>query len=138
MQFWGQYEFTLDDRGRVSVPAHFREQFGVRAVLTLSADGCIEAYTEAGFSKMSDQVAALPRTTSEGRQSRRDFYGQTFQADLDRQGRILIPSALRQSAALEGPVIIMGSLECLEIWNPGRLRGLGNDGNASPAERDRG
>ena len=124
VEFWGEYEFTLDDRGRVSIPASFRRDFGTTAYLTMGQDGCIEVYTEAGFRDMAKQVAVQTRTTPEGRQSRRDFYGQTFQAELDRQGRVLIPASLREKAAVEGPVVIVGSMECLEIWNPKQLRSL--------------
>jgi MraZ protein len=69
---------------------------------------------------MAKDVAAKPRTTADARKARRDFYGQSFGAELDRQGRILIPQKLRQKADLQGPVLIIGNLECFEIWNPER------------------
>ncbi len=119
-EFWGEYEFTLDDRGRVSVPADFRHRFADGAMLTMNSDGCIELYTKDGYRDMVKDVAAKPRTTPEGRQARREFYGQSFGAELDRQGRILIPQRLRQKADVQGPVVISGNLECLEIWNPER------------------
>jgi MraZ protein len=121
-EFWGEYEFTLDDRGRLSVPADFRHAFADGAMLTMNPDGCIECYTKAGYREMAKDVAEKPRTTSEGRQARRDFYGQSFGAELDRQGRILIPPKLRQKADVQGPVLIQGNLECLEIWNPERRK----------------
>ena len=138
MDFWGEYEFTLDDRGRVSVPARYRHDFSAGAILTQGRDGCVEVYTQAGYGEMAKQVAVLPRTTPEGRQSRRDFYGQSFEAELDRQGRILIPAKLRERAAVEGPVVILGSLECLEIWNPQRLQTIRDADGASSAERGHG
>ena len=119
-EFWGEYEFTLDDRGRVSVPADFRHRFAEGAMLTMNGDGCVELYTEEGYREMVKDVAAKPRTTPEGRQARREFYGQSFGAELDRQGRILIPQKLRLKADLQGPVLIQGNLECFEIWDPER------------------
>jgi MraZ protein len=121
--FFGTYEFTLDDRGRVSVPAQFRHQFeNNQGFVTLSDDGCVELYTTEAFKKMHDDIAGKPRTTEEGRLLRRAFYGDTFPVELDRQGRVLIPQSLREEAELEGPVTIVGTGECFEIWNRERYR----------------
>ena len=119
-EFWGEYEFTLDDRGRVSVPADFRHFFAEGAMLTMNRDGCVELYTKEGHREMVKDVASKPRTTPEGRRARSEFYGQSFGAELDRQGRVLIPQKLRQKADLRGPVLIEGNLECFLIWNPER------------------
>ena len=119
-EFWGEYPFTLDDRGRVSIPSDFRPAFAKGAMLTMNGDGCVELYTKRGYRHMNKDVAAKPRTTADGRQARRNFYGQSFGAELDRQGRILIPQTLRQKAELQGPVLIIGNLECFEIWDPER------------------
>jgi len=120
MAFRGTYEHTLDDRGRVALPARYRQEFLAGAVLTLSPEGCIEVYTPEGFARMSDEVASEPATTLRGRRSRRVFDAQSFDTELDRQGRILVPQRFRQLAALNGAVTIIGRRECLEIWNPER------------------
>lgn len=120
MQFRGQYEHTVDDRGRLAVPARYRGQFEHGGVMTVATDGCAELYTPEGFERMSSDVAAAPRTTAEGRVSRRDFYGQAYDVELDRQGRILVPQKVRTQRELEGPVIIIGTHECFEVWNPAR------------------
>ena len=67
---------------------------------------------------MSEDFASTPATTMAGRRLRRAFDAQAFDAELDRQGRILIPSRLRELAGLDGTVIVAGNRECLEIWNP--------------------
>ncbi len=120
MAFWGLDEHTLDDRGRVAIPARYRHEFAEGVFLTLGPEGCVEVYTPKGFASMSNLVAAEPATTLEGRRSRRRFDAQSWFTELDRQGRILMPPKCRESAALEGAVIIAGRRECLEIWNPGR------------------
>ena len=120
MAFWGLDEHTLDDRGRVAIPARYRHEFAEGVFLTLGPEGCVEVYTPRGFASMSDLVAAEPATTLEGRRSRRRFDAQSWFTELDRQGRILVPPKCRESAALEGAVIIAGRRECLEIWNPRR------------------
>lgn len=118
MSFRGTYEHTLDDRGRVALPARYRQEFIQGAVLTLGPEGCIEVYTPPGYREMSDRVAAEPATTLRGRRDRRRFDAQCFDAELDRQGRILVPPRFRQEARLNGAVTIIGRRECLEIWNP--------------------
>ena len=120
MAFRGSYEHTLDDRGRVALPARYRHEFAEGVVLTLGEDGCIEVYTPGGFADMSDLAAADPATTLHGRRSRRRFDAQSWDTELDRQGRILIPAKFREAAALEGPLVIAGRRECLEIWSPQR------------------
>jgi MraZ protein len=120
MAFRGIFEHTLDDKGRVAIPARYRQEFALGAVLTLGDAGSIEVYTPAGFTEMSDRVAAEPATTRLGRRSRRRFDAQSFDTELDRQGRILIPAKFRETAGVNGAVIIAGRRECLEIWNPER------------------
>lgn len=131
--FRGSYEHTMDDRGRVALPSRYRADFARGAVLRMSEDGCVEIYTPEGFDEMTKDVAVASRTTLQGRQSRRQFYGQAFDAELDRQGRVLVPQSLRQQAGLDGPVIIMGCLECMEIWNPERRRRFEEAQRASSA-----
>jgi MraZ protein len=139
MPFRGFYEHTLDDRGRVAIPARYREEFSHGAILTLGEEGCVEVYTPAGFDRMSDRVAAEPPTSRNGRRSRRLFDAQSFDTELDRQGRILIPAMFRQAAGLNGGVVIAGRRECLEIWNPVNWeRELREATAASSTEQDRG
>jgi MraZ protein len=119
--FRGRYEHTLDDRGRVALPARYREEFKGNIVLTLSQEGCIEVYPEAAFLQMSNEVASQPATTVAGRRSRRLFDARSHDTELDRQGRILIPARFREVVGLNGAVTIIGRRECLEIWDPPRL-----------------
>ena len=121
MLYKGQVDHTVDDRGRLALPSRYRSDFERGGVMTIARDGCAELYTPEGFDKMSEHVAAMPRTTPEGRDARRDFYGQAFDVELDKQGRILIPAIVRQDMGLEGTVTIVGAYECFEVWNPARL-----------------
>jgi len=119
MAFRGNFEHTLDDRGRVAIPAKYRTEFpGSIAVITPSPEGCLQVYPEPAFKDMSDEVASQPATTIVGRRSRRLFDAQSFDTELDRQGRILIPARFREMLDLNGTVIIAGNRECLEIWTP--------------------
>jgi len=108
VEFRGKYEHSIDDRGRVSLPARYRNEFAERIILTMSADGCIEVYTEDGFNQVASHVTVEPPTTPEGRR-------------------------LRQLAAVDGTVVIAGRKECLEIWNPRRLEEVSGDVAAAPS-----
>jgi MraZ protein len=119
----------------VSIPARYRNEFAEKAILLMNADGCIEVYTEDGFKEVASHVVVEPPTTPEGRRARRAFYSESYDAELDRQGRILIPPRFRQRAAVNGAVIITGRGECLEIWNPERLERVMNAGAASSTEQ---
>ncbi|HUF54349.1 MAG TPA: division/cell wall cluster transcriptional repressor MraZ [Dehalococcoidia bacterium] len=118
MGFRGNFEHTLDDRGRVAIPAKYRSDFAAGAVLTPHPDGCLQVYTDAAFNEMSNEVASRPATVRVGRQVRRAFDGTAFEAELDRQGRILVPARFREQLGLNGSVVIVGTRECLEIWRP--------------------
>jgi MraZ protein len=136
VEFRGKYEHSIDDRGRVSLPARYRNELTGKIILTMSVDGCIEVYTQEGFDEVASHVAVDPPTTPEGRRARRAFYSESFDTELDRQGRILIPPPLRQSAAVDGTVVIAGRKECLEIWNPRRLAEVsGNAGTVPSTEQ---
>lgn len=120
MGFRGLYDHRLDDRGRVALPARYRNEFSAGAILSMSPDGCVQVYTPEGFDEKSNREASVPDTAKVGRRSRRRFDATSYDVELDRQGRILLPPRLREAGALQGPVIIAGCRECLEIWNPER------------------
>ena len=123
MPFRGSFDHTLDDRGRVAIPAKYRTEFPNNlAVITPSTEGCLRVFPEAAFHEEVAEIASMPATSIEGRRRRRAFSPQAFDAELDRQGRILIPARLREHAALNGNVTIVGNHESLEIWEPGRWR----------------
>jgi MraZ protein len=117
MTFRGTYEHTVDDRGRVAIPARYRHVFSEGAVLVLSPEGCVEVYSPEGYEQMAALVTTEPATHLKGRRLRRGFFARSWDADLDRQSRLLIPAPLREAAHLNGAVVISGRRECLEVWN---------------------
>ncbi len=120
MTFKGTWEHTLDDKGRVALPAKYRQEFVQGIVLVLANDGCIEVYAPAGHQEMSDLIAAEPPNTPRGKFLRRQFDANSWDAEMDRQGRIPIPKPLREAAGINGAVMIRGCREYLEIWDPQR------------------
>lgn len=116
MAFRGTYEHSLDERGRVAVPARYREAFLAGGVLTPSPDGCLELYPVAEFENTAQDLTAERTIHPRGRRLRRGIYARSWDVELDKQGRILIPPTLRESSGLTGTVVLAGRRECLEIW----------------------
>lgn len=120
MAFRGTYHHTVDDKGRVAIPARYRHEFAEGIVLTLQPEGCVEVYPTRTFEEVSSLFTEEPATHLKGRRMRRGFFPRSEDAQLDRQGRILLPAEYRREADLNGAVVIIGRRECLEIWNPQR------------------
>jgi transcriptional regulator MraZ len=120
MVFRGTFEYTIDNRGRIPIPARYRATFSNGAVLTKSQDGCVEVYTADSFEGEAEFLLRQRATRKKARRIRRGFFGGSLDVDLDGQGRILLPPWLRQHGNLNGSVLVVGRGECLEIWNPER------------------
>src|SRR3970282_2622809 len=108
MKVRGTYEHTVDARGRVAIPARYRHEFVDGIILTLSPEGCLEVYNEDGFVEMSNLVQAEPASHLTGRRLRRRLFGRSWDAELDGQGRILIPAQLPEAAHLNRAVLVYG------------------------------
>jgi MraZ protein len=136
MAFRGTFEHTLDDRGRVAIPARYRHLFSEGIILVQGEDGCVEVYNPQDYEVSSEAYTTDPVTSKHGRHLRRSRYAPAFDAEFDRQGRVLVPPFLRQWGALNGTVIICGRGDCLEIWNPERwAQEMGRMGQAEAEER---
>ena len=120
MVFRGTYEYAIDARGRLPLPARFRDAFAEGVVLVHSPDGCIDVYTPSEYDAWAGFLTQQRANRQRARRLRRGFFGRSYDVDLDRQGRILVPPLLRQYADLSGTVLVVGRGECLEIWNPRR------------------
>lgn len=118
MLFLGKHDYAMDDRGRVPVPPRFREALVRGIILTQGTpDRCIRAYPADEFEKTAAIYMADPITSPSGRVMRRNFFGGAYQAELDRQGRVLVPPVLRGFAGLDNQVVVLGTGDALEIWN---------------------
>lgn len=119
--FAGEFEHTVDTKGRLTIPVKFREALADGLYLTRGLDGCLFAYPPAAWQKIAEQIASRPLTEGGARSFSRMFYSST-ECRLDRQGRILIPSQLREYAAIENEAVIIGMDSRLEIWSKERWR----------------
>lgn len=118
MLFLGRHDYSMDARGRVPMPPRFREALMQGIILTQgSPDRCVRAYPQEGFEAQAALYTSQPVTTQAGRVMRRAFFSAAYDAELDGQGRVLIPPQLRQWAGLEGQVAVVGTGDAIEIWN---------------------
>ena len=121
--FTGEYRHSVDDKGRVAVPARFRVQLESGAVVSRWLDGCLAIHTRPGWEALAARVAGLPVTDPASRLFTRYVFAGAFEADLDRQGRVVLPAFLREWAGLESEAVIVGSRDHAEIWEPSRWAG---------------
>lgn len=118
--FLGQYEHSIDSKGRLTLPAKFRPGLEAGVVVTLGLDGCLFAFPRARWKELADRIEALPITNPDARQFSRLMFAHADDSLLDRQGRVLIPAYLREYAQLESQVIVIGLSSRIELWNPAR------------------
>jgi len=114
----GEYEHTLDDKNRLTLPARFRQAFVEGIVVTRGMDGCLFAYTrEAWESMVGSRLATLNTLSKEGRRMQRFFFSGATETELDKQGRVGLPAALLGHAKLGRDVVVAGVHDHLEIWD---------------------
>ncbi|WP_262316759.1 division/cell wall cluster transcriptional repressor MraZ [Lacticaseibacillus parakribbianus] len=113
----GEFHHSIDAKGRLIIPAKFREQLGASFVLTRGMDGCLFGYPEAEWEKLQEKVATLPLTKKDARTFTRFLYSAATECELDRQGRINIPKPLIEHAGLAKGCTLVGVANRIEIWS---------------------
>ena len=116
--FTGEYRHSVDDKGRIAVPSKFRAQLDSGAVVSRWLDACLAIHTKAGWDALADKIATLPITDEPSRRFSRFIFAGAVEASLDGQGRVLIPTYLRDMAGLQGEAVVVGSRDHAEIWAP--------------------
>jgi MraZ protein len=112
----GQHRYQLDPKGRIALPAKFRDAFADGVYLTLGQDGCLFAYPREEWERRSGEVRSSPLSGREGRDYARMFFGNADRVELDGQGRLVVPQGLRARVGLQREAIVLGVGERLEIW----------------------
>lgn len=118
--FKGEYNHTVDAKGRLIVPAKYREALGDTFVVTKGLDGCLFVYPNEEWENIEEKFHETPLTTKDARKFSRFFFAGAADCELDKQGRILIPSNLREFAGLQKEVVLVGVLNRIEIWSKER------------------
>ena len=115
--FMGEYNHTIDAKGRLIIPSKFRELLGEEFVLTKGLDGCLSIYPMDEWKAFEEKLRALPLTNKNARTFTRFFVAGATNCELDKQGRILVPQTLREFAGLEKDVVLTGNLNRIEVWS---------------------
>ena len=114
----GAYDHTLDDKNRLTLPAKFREAFIDGVVITRGLDGCLYAFRREDWDRLVDsRLSTLDPLSPEGRRLQRHFFSGASEAELDKQGRVMIPAQLIERAKLSKEVVVAGVNDRLEVWD---------------------
>ncbi len=115
--FLGEYEHSVDSKGRIAVPAKFRPRLEGGLVVTRGFERCLQVYPLEQWRALSERVSSLSLGSSEARALRRLLFASAFDTELDKQGRILIPASLRDYASIGEAAIVAGMNTYCEIWS---------------------
>ncbi|OGD83648.1 division/cell wall cluster transcriptional repressor MraZ [Candidatus Collierbacteria bacterium RIFOXYD1_FULL_40_9] len=115
--FIGHYYHSIEAKGRLAIPATFRQQLASGGVVTWGLDGCLFLFPSSYWQKLSEKLASLPMTNPQARNLTRLLVQSASDLNLDIQGRTLIPEHLRKIANLKKQVVVAGSLNRIEIWD---------------------
>lgn len=115
--FMGEFQHSVDDKGRMIVPVKFREGLGSSFVMTRGLDKCLFVYPMSEWETLEGKLKELPMTRADARSFVRFFLSGATECELDKQGRILIPATLRDYATLEKDCVVIGVSNRVEIWS---------------------
>ena len=132
--FIGEYEHSVDAKGRVIMPVKLREDIGEKFIITKGLDGCLFAYSITEWTNFEEKLKTLPLTNKNARDFVRFFLSGAVECEIDKQGRFLIPGNLREYATLEKEIIIIGVGTRIEIWNKEEWKKYSSDENISADE----
>lgn len=129
--FIGEYQHTVDSKGRIIMPSKFRENLGSDFIMTKGLDNCLFVYPREEWEVLEKKLRTLPLTNRDARAFVRFFFAGATEGVLDKQGRVLIPNNLREHAKLIKDVIIIGVAERIEIWSKEEWTNYNNDDSLS-------
>ncbi|MDP9023718.1 MAG: division/cell wall cluster transcriptional repressor MraZ [Actinomycetota bacterium] len=135
--FLGEHQHTLDAKGRVILPARFRDRLAGGLVFVPGQDRCIDIYPAATFERRVEELRALPRDDQRARAYLRVFLAGAHQDSPDGQGRVTVPGRLRDYAGLDRDLTIVGADEKVEVWDRGAWETYRSDAERAFAELDR-
>lgn len=129
--FLGEYRPSLDDKGRLILPAKLREGLGRDFYLTKGLDRCLFIFPEGEWSQLESKLQSLPFTRSDVRAFTRFFFAGATDGEMDKQGRVLIPPTLREYAGLQKETVVIGVGSRIEIWSAGEWEGYNRERSLS-------
>lgn len=117
MRFFGQYNHTLDEKNRVTVPAKYRTSLGDSFMATIGLDHCVAIYPHDAYDEYTQKMMARDQNKANVRRMQRYVSGNSFDLSLDRQGRIVLPESLITLAGIKKNVVVAGNMDHIEIWD---------------------
>ena len=130
----GEYEHSLDAKCRLIMPAKLREDMGEKFIVTKGLDGCLFGFSQTEWNNFEEKLKTLPLTNKNARDFVRFFLSGAIECEIDKQGRFLIASNLREYANMEKDVVIIGVGTRLEIWNKDKWKTYNSEENISADE----
>jgi MraZ protein len=122
--FLGKYRHNLDAKGRLAIPARFREQLPSGSVVTIGPDGALRVYPPAEWAEVTSAMRLSEASSPEERSLVRRLFAEASEIEYDGQGRVLIPAALRVQAGIAGTAVVSGANNLVEIWSEERWQAL--------------
>lgn len=120
--FMGEFQHNIDAKGRLIVPSKLREQLGEKFVVTRGMDGCLFGYPLTEWSQLEEKLSSMPLSKKDTRSFVRFFYSAATECEIDKQGRINIPTTLRDHAELVKSCVVIGVANRIEIWSEEKWR----------------
>ncbi len=115
--FMGEFQHSIDDKGRVIIPARFRDELGEKFIVTRGLDNCLFVYPQEEWEKLEKKLKALPFTKADARAFTRLFFSGAVECEVDKQGRVLVPQNLREYAKMNKDAVVIGVSNRVEIWS---------------------
>ncbi len=131
--FLGEYEHSIDPKGRLALPVKFRNSLGDGAVVTQGLDACLIVYPKKQWEELAEKLATLPMNDPNARSVTRHMFAHAVEVESDKQGRIVIPSKLRQYAGLATAAMVIGLNTKIEIWDKSAWQGYSGETEKDPS-----
>lgn len=129
--FIGEHRHTLDNKNRLIMPAKFRDELGPVFVITKGLDNCLFIYSRDEWANIESKLKTLPMTNKDARAFVRFFFAGATECEIDKQGRVLIPSNLKEFARIDKEAVIIGVSTRLELWSLEEWNKFNSDANIS-------
>lgn len=126
--FIGEYQHSIDAKGRIIVPSKFRDELGYRFIMTKGLDDCLFIYSLEEWKKFEDKLTNLPIASKEARAFVRYFFSGAIECEIDKQGRLTIPQNLREHAKIGKELVTIGVMSRVEVWSKQEWVDYGNKG----------
>lgn len=125
--FIGEYQHSIDAKGRVIIPAKFRDELGDKFILTRGLDNCLFIFPQEEWEKFEEKLLNLPVASKDARAFVRYFFSSAVECEIDKQGRLTVPQNLKDHARIEKEIVTIGVMSRVEIWSKHEWESYGDE-----------